>query len=150
MTLQRSQYLILTLGLSILLSIVFNLVSFRTTYEFITIEDSLINFGIVYTTMVISLNLAIAILMSMVVSTLILKFRSMRAFRARGGGCVASGAFITSMTAICPACSVPLLALVGFTASISIFPLQGLEFKLISLALIAVSLYWISKGCSVR
>ncbi len=145
----KSQYLILAVALSVALSIIFNIISFRTVDQFVTVQDFLIEYGIIYTTMVISLNLAIALLMGMVASALILKFRSMRAFRVRGGSCVASGAFITSTTAICPACSVPLLALLGFTGSLSIFPLQGLEFKLISLGLIALSLCWTSRGSSL-
>lgn len=149
-TLQRSQYIIIVAGLSLALGIIFNVISFRTNEGFISVEESLISFGVIYTTIVISLNVAIAILTSMVASTLILKFRAVRAFRASGETCVGAGALI-AITAGCPVCTVPLLillGLLGFSTSLVAFPLQGLEFKLISLALITLSLYWISKSSS--
>ncbi len=49
------------------------------------------------------------------------------------------GAFIGAFGASCPICGAFLLSLLGVSAGVSIFPLQGLEFNFLSLALIAGS-----------
>jgi len=145
-TLQRSQYPLLTLGLSIALGIIFNLLSLRTASGFLTFPELIRNFGVEYATIVFSLNIAIAILTSIFVSTLIFKIRAMRALHRHGSGTFGSGIFIFSGTVGCPACTVPLYALIGLTGGLTTLPLQGIEFKLLSLALVASSLYWTSRG----
>lgn len=49
------------------------------------------------------------------------------------------GAFVGALGAACPICGAFLLSLLGVSAGVSIFPLQGLELKFLSLGLIAGS-----------
>ncbi len=63
--------------------------------------------------------------------------RSLLSKTATGSGGL--GAFIGALGAACPVCGAFLLSLLGVSAGVSIFPLQGLEFNFLSLGLIAGS-----------
>lgn len=55
------------------------------------------------------------------------------------------GAF-AAFTPGCPACTAPLAVILGAVGGLSIFPMQGLELKLISVGVLIFSIYWIAKG----
>ena len=56
-----------------------------------------------------------------------------------GTGSSGLGAFVGALGAACPVCGAFLLSLLGVSGGVSIFPLQGLELKFLSLGLVAGS-----------
>ena len=55
------------------------------------------------------------------------------------------GAF-AAFTPGCPACTAPLAVILGAIGGLSLFPMQGLELKFISIGVLAFSIYWITRG----
>lgn len=68
---------------------------------------------------------------------------------------VLGGAF-AAFTPGCPACTAPLAVVLGAVGGLSIFPMQGLELKLISVGALAFSIYWVARSmqksscCSIK
>lgn len=76
-------------------------------------------------------------------------YKIARARMARSAGsdssAILGGAF-AAFTPGCPACTAPLAVVLGAVGGLSIFPLQGLELKALSAGVLAVSVYWVSRG----
>lgn len=62
---------------------------------------------------------------------------------------VLGGAF-AAFTPGCPACTAPLAVILGAVGGLSIFPMQGLELKMISVGVLVFSIYWITRGLQNR
>jgi len=58
---------------------------------------------------------------------------------------VLGGAF-AAFTPGCPACTAPLAVILGAIGGLSLFPMQGLELKFISVGVLIFSIYWITRG----
>jgi len=65
---------------------------------------------------------------------------------ARSGGTAFLGGAFSAFTPGCPACTAPLAVILGAVGGLSIFPMQGLELKLISVGVLVFSIYWVAKG----
>ncbi len=65
------------------------------------------------------------------------------------------GAF-AAFTPGCPACTAPLAVILGAVGGLSLFPMQGLELKFISIGVLVFSIWWIARGlqskscCKIR
>ena len=59
------------------------------------------------------------------------------------------GAF-AAFTPGCPACTAPLAVILGAIGGLSLFPMQGLELKFISVGVLIFSIYWITRGLQSR
>ena len=59
------------------------------------------------------------------------------------------GAF-AAFTPGCPACTAPLAVILGAIGGLSLFPMQGLELKFISIGVLVFSIYWITRGLQSR
>ena len=59
------------------------------------------------------------------------------------------GAF-AAFTPGCPACTAPLAVILGAVGGLSLFPMQGLELKFISVGVLIFSIYWITRGLQNR
>ena len=59
------------------------------------------------------------------------------------------GAF-AAFTPGCPACTAPLAVILGAIGGLSLFPMQGLELKFISIGVLVFSIYWIARGLQSR
>ena len=64
----------------------------------------------------------------------------------KSGSSTAAGSAFAVFTPGCPACTTPLAVILGAVGGLAIFPLQGLELKLVSVAALIFSMYWISRG----
>ena len=62
---------------------------------------------------------------------------------------VLGGAF-AAFTPGCPACTAPLAVILGAIGGLSLFPMQGLELKFISVGVLIFSIYWIARGLQSR
>ncbi|MHA7733193.1 hypothetical protein [Nitrosopumilus sp. S6] len=58
---------------------------------------------------------------------------------------VLGGAF-AAFTPGCPACTAPLAVILGAIGGLSLFPMQGLELKFVSVVVLIFSIYWIARG----
>ena len=58
---------------------------------------------------------------------------------------VLGGAF-AAFTPGCPACTAPLAVILGAIGGLSLFPMQGLELKFISVGVLVFSIWWIARG----
>ena len=58
---------------------------------------------------------------------------------------VLGGAF-AAFTPGCPACTAPLAVILGAVGGLSLFPMQGLELKFISVGVLIFSIWWITRG----
>ena len=58
---------------------------------------------------------------------------------------VLGGAF-AAFTPGCPACTAPLAVILGAIGGLSLFPMQGLELKFISVGVLIFSIWWIARG----
>ena len=56
------------------------------------------------------------------------------------------GGVFTAFTPGCPACTAPLAVILGAIGGLSLFPMQGLELKFISVGVLIFSIYWIVRG----
>ena len=62
---------------------------------------------------------------------------------------VLGGAF-AAFTPGCPACTAPLAVILGAIGGLSLFPMQGLELKFVSVGVLIFSIYWITRGLQSR
>ena len=62
---------------------------------------------------------------------------------------VLGGAF-AAFTPGCPACTAPLAVILGAIGGLSLFPMQGLELKFVSVGVLIFSIYWIARGLQSR
>lgn len=58
---------------------------------------------------------------------------------------VLGGAF-AAFTPGCPACTAPLAVILGAVGGLSVFPMQGLELKFLSVGVLVFSVWWIARG----
>lgn len=103
--------------------------------------------GPLYLTVSIALTFVSAALAGINISLLVSKIKGSRFIAIKGTG--SSTAFAGTLMAFspgCPACTTPLVAALSVIGGMAVFPLQGLEFKIISAASLAFSTYWLSKG----
>ena len=56
------------------------------------------------------------------------------------------GGVFAAFTPGCPACTAPLAVILGAVGGLSLFPMQGLELKFISVGVLILSIYWITRG----
>ena len=70
-----------------------------------------------------------------------IKTQRTKNMKKSGTGAILGGA-LTAFTPGCPACTTSLSAVLGIVGGLAIFPLQGLELKLISIAALTFSIWW--------
>lgn len=56
------------------------------------------------------------------------------------------GGVFAAFTPGCPACTAPLAVILGAVGGLSLFPMQGLELKFISVGVLIFSIWWIVRG----
>ena len=111
----------------------------------------------VYLATSLSLSAVIAALAGINVALVVYKnYSSKQMNLKKTSGSTLLGGGLAVFTPGCPACTTPLIVILGAVGGLAIFPLQGLELKLISVAALAFATYWISRGlnrpscCSMR
>ena len=60
----------------------------------------------------------------------------------KSGTSAVLGGALTAFTPGCPACTTSLSAVLGIVGGLAIFPLQGLELKLVSIGALTFSIWW--------
>lgn len=93
------------------------------------------------------LTFVTAILAGISISLLIFKLKGSMLSGIKGSGSSMSlGTVLAGFTPGCPACTTPLIAILTTIGGLALFPLQGLELKLVSIAALSFSIYWLLKS----
>ena len=105
----------------------------------------------------IALTAAIAVLAGINVSLIIFKIKRPNLLNyKKSGSSAAFGSALAAFTPGCPACTTPLAVILGTVGGLAVFPMQGLELKLISIGALLFSIFWITRSmtrpscCSTR
>ncbi|MDX1533519.1 MAG: hypothetical protein R3230_04875 [Nitrosopumilaceae archaeon] len=105
----------------------------------------------------IALTAGISILAGINFAMIAYKMKRMKMMNSvkSNSSAVLGGAF-AAFTPGCPACTAPLAVILGAIGGLSLFPMQGLELKFISIGVLIFSLYWVARGlqqnscCSIK
>lgn len=95
----------------------------------------------------LTLSVIVAVLAGVNTSLIVYRFKGSVGINIKksGGSTVAGSAFAV-FTPGCPACTTPLAVMLAAIGGLAVFPLQGLELKLISVTALMFSTYWITRG----
>ena len=99
----------------------------------------------------IILTLAISALAGINFAMMAFKIKRVRMMNSvkSNSSTVLGGAF-AAFTPGCPACTAPLAVILSAVGGLSLFPMQGLELKFISVGVLIFSIYWITRGLQSR
>ena len=124
-------------------------ISLGGLYYFLTLEMALTHFSIeiellpFYMTASIGLTGIVAVLAGINIALVAYNIKTQRNKNMKKSGTSAVlGGALTAFTPGCPACTTSLSAVLGIVGGLAIFPLQGLELKLISVGALAFSIWW--------
>ena len=118
-------------------------------YYFLTLEMALSHMSAeielmpLYMAGSISLTVIVAVLAGINIALVAYNIKTQRTRNMKKNGTSAIlGGALTAFTPGCPACTTSLSAVLGIVGGLAIFPLQGLELKLISIAALTFSIWW--------
>ncbi|MBA4436696.1 MAG: hypothetical protein H2B07_03185 [Nitrosopumilaceae archaeon] len=74
------------------------------------------------------------------------KMNSLKTNSVKTNSSALFGGVFAAFTPGCPACTAPLAVILGAIGGLSLFPMQGLELKFISVGVLIFSIYWIARG----
>ena len=122
-------------------------------YYFLTMSMLPTHFGVnvgistSYVATSIGLTVAISALAGINFAMMAYKINRMKMMNSvkSNSSAVLGGAF-AAFTPGCPACTAPLAVILGAVGGLSLFPMQGLELKFISVCVLIFSIYWITRG----
>ena len=118
-------------------------------YYFLTLEMAVIHMSAeiellpMYMTASIGLTAIVAVLGGINIALVVYNIKTQRNknMKKSGSSAVLGGA-LTAFTPGCPACTTSLSAVLGIVGGLAIFPLQGLELKLVSIGALTFSIWW--------
>lgn len=126
-------------------------------YYFLTMSllpthfDTAIELSPSYILTSIGLTVVISILAGINFAMMAYKFKRVKMMNSvkSNSSAILGGAF-AAFTPGCPACTAPLAVILGAIGGLSLFPMQGLELKFISVGVLIFSVYWITRGLEKR
>ena len=123
-------------------------ISLGILYYFLTLEMALphmtteIELLPMYMTASITLTVIVAILAGINIALVAYNIKTQRNKNMKNGTSAILGGALTAFTPGCPACTTSLSAVLGIVGGLAIFPLQGLELKLVSIGALTFSIWW--------
>ena len=136
----------------LLLSLVVALVTFiglyYLTFYFTTLRALRSMEGAFYFYFTFASNFIISVLFGFNTSAIISKIR-MKSKIAKDTPLSGIGVIAGAFASGCPVCTMPLLGVFGLGGAIALFPLQGLEIKMLAIAALGFSLYWTAKNVKI-
>ena len=100
----------------------------------------------VYLGVSLSLSALVAALAGINIALIVYKIKGSREGLKKSGSSTAASSALAAFTPGCPACTTPLAVILGTVGGLAALPFQGLELKLISVAALTFSMYWILRG----
>jgi hypothetical protein len=118
-------------------------------YYFLTLEMALTHMSAeiellpMYMAASITLTAIVAVLAGINIALVAYNIKTQRNknLKKNGTGAILGGA-LTAFTPGCPACTTSLSAVLGIVGGLAIFPLQGLELKIVSIGALTFSIWW--------
>ena len=152
--LKMKKYAMVAIVSSIALGIVYY---FLTMSLLPTHFDTMIELSPFYISTSIGLTVIISALAGINFAMMAYKIKRVKMMNSvkSNSSAVLGGAF-AAFTPGCPACTAPLAVILGAVGGLSLFPMQGLELKFISVGVLIFSVYWITRGlqsnscCSIK
>lgn len=146
-TFRKPSYIGLTVVLTAFLSYAMYILSLRSAgvnTTVITMTQTSVGFwlekfGLGYVIATLSLDVITGLLISMMIVLAI----SSRVTARAGGACSSASVLLGVATAGCPTCVVPLAGTFGLVFFAGSLPLLGLEFQILSVAVLLVGLIWL-------
>jgi len=123
-------------------------ISLGTLYYFLTLEMALTHMTTeiellpMYMTASITLTVIVAVLAGINISLVAYNIKTQRNKNMKSGTSAILGGALTAFTPGCPACTTSLSAVLGIVGGLAIFPLQGLELKIVSIGALTFSIWW--------
>ncbi len=143
--------------IAIVTSIGLGLLYYYSTISLVQISVAVEMIGPAYLVASVSLTFIVAILAGVNVSLAIFKIKGSMLFNLKKSGSASTfGSTLAVFTPGCPACTTSLTTVLAAVGGLAIFPLLGLEFKILSVGALIFSIYWISKKlnhpstCSIK
>ena len=95
----------------------------------------------------IGLTIAISSLAGINFAMMAFKIKRMKMMNSvKSNSSAMFGGVFAAFTPGCPACTAPLAIILGAVGGLSLFPMQGLELKFISVGVLILSIFWIARG----
>ena len=123
-------------------------ISLGILYYFLTLEMALqhmtteIELLPMYMTASITLTVIVAVLAGINIALVAYNIKTQRNKNMKNGTSAILGGALTAFTPGCPACTTSLSAVLGIVGGLAIFPLQGLELKIVSIGALTFSIWW--------
>ena len=123
-------------------------ISLGILYYFLTLEMALTHMATemellpMYMTASITLTVIVAVLAGINIALVAYNIKTQRNKNVKNGTSAILGGALTAFTPGCPACTTSLSAVLGIVGGLAIFPLQGLELKLVSIGALTFSIWW--------
>ena len=123
-------------------------ISLGSLYYFLTLEMALTHMSTdielmpLYMATSITLTAIVAVLAGINIALVAYNIKTQRNKNIKNGTSAILGGALTAFTPGCPACTTSLSAVLGIVGGLAIFPLQGLELKLVSIGALTFSIWW--------
>ena len=117
-------------------------------YYFLTLEIALTHLTTeiellpMYMAASITLTAIVAVLAGINIALVAYNIKTQRNKNMKNGTSAILGGALTAFTPGCPACTTSLSAVLGIVGGLAIFPLQGMELKLVSIGALTFSIWW--------
>lgn len=137
-------------AIAIIVSIGLGTLFWYLTFSFAPLPDYIKMYGMSFTFTTVALGSVIAVLTGINTSMVVCRKQMTGSLGfKKGTGSSACGAFTGAAASGCPVCTMPLLGVFGLGGALALFPLQGLELKMLAIVALAVSLYWTAKNVKI-
>ncbi|BDQ31745.1 hypothetical protein NZNM25_18850 [Nitrosopumilus zosterae] len=95
----------------------------------------------------VGLTITISALAGINFAMMAFKMKRMKMMNSvKGNSSSIVGGVFAAFTPGCPACTAPLAVVLGAIGGLSLFPMQGLELKFVSVGVLIFSIFWIARG----
>ena len=142
--LKKEKYLTITIATSV---IFFSLLYFLTVinvYQKSIFIYAIMN-GTLFTIFSLLSSMILSVLFGIYLSLAIYKINLSKSHSHKSNICTTGALTAGTVVTGCPSCGIPLLALVGFPLALMSLPFKGLEIKFLSIIIIIISIYFLTK-----
>ncbi|RNJ75555.1 MAG: hypothetical protein D9C04_04020 [Nitrosopumilus sp. B06] len=99
-----------------------------------------------YITASVGLTVIVSALAGVNFAMMAFKIKRSKIMSAKSDSSAILGGAFAAFTPGCPACTAPLAVILGAVGGLSLFPMQGLELKILSAGVLLFSVYWIARS----
>ncbi len=131
-------------SISIILAIALSILYYYLTLANMDINNAVDTIGLPYIVASFTLTFIASTLAGISISLMLYRIR----YKLTPSTAV--GSILPVFTPGCPACTTPLTTILSIIGGLALFPLQGLELKIISVAALTFSIYWTLEHINIK